>query len=68
MLRQISQNFPQYTTALARRVDDPSEELAQDFTANQMSLPRGYNVLWINGLAVPEPDANPLGCATWLFV
>ena len=62
MLRQISQNFPKYASALARRVPEPPEEFLEETAAVRMQLPQGFSGLWINGLVINEGDVNPLRC------
>src|ERR1700733_8085948 len=60
ILRQISQNFPKYAPALARRVPDPPQEFLEETEATRMQLPQGFNGFWINGLMINEGDVNPL--------
>lgn len=54
MLRELSQNFPKYSNALARRVDDPPQEFLQEATTTRMQLPEGFSGLWLNGLQLQE--------------
>lgn len=60
LLRQLSQNFPKYATALAKRVADPPEEFLQETTTLRMSLPQGFSGFWINGQLIPDTEINPL--------
>lgn len=63
MLRQLSQNFPKYANALARRVPTPPQEFEEEIAATRMQLPQGFSGLWVNGLLINEPDVNILRCA-----
>jgi hypothetical protein len=61
LLQQLSQAFPKYATALARRVEVPAAELLEELNINRYSLPAGFNGLWINGLQINDHDVNPFG-------
>lgn len=60
LFRQLSQNFPKYATALARRVNEPPEEFLQEVTTLRMQLPEGYSGFWLNGQSIQETELNPL--------
>ncbi|KAI0696066.1 glycosyltransferase family 24 protein [Cytidiella melzeri] len=56
-LLQISQNFPKYASAVARRVTvDP--ELEEEIQSNHAKAQPGVNMVWLNGMVVPETDMN----------
>ncbi|KAL0959808.1 hypothetical protein HGRIS_011489 [Hohenbuehelia grisea] len=61
-LVQLSQNFPKYASALARRVvvNSSVETAVQN---NAQKVQGGINVVWMNGLILDDDDArlNPLG-------
>ncbi|KAI0641470.1 glycosyltransferase family 24 protein [Trametes meyenii] len=59
-LKQLSQNFPRYAGALARRVSANASLLAE-VAANQALAPGGANAIWLNGIALEEKDLNPFG-------
>jgi UDP-glucose:glycoprotein glucosyltransferase len=60
MLRQMSQNFPKYASAVARRVPEPPQEFLEETASARMQLPPGFSGFWINGLMINEGDVNPL--------
>lgn len=57
-LRQLSQNFPKYAAALARRVDI-NPDLLEEVRRNSMKAQGGINAVWLNGASVPENQMNP---------
>ena len=57
-LRQLAQNFPKYATAIARRVTVKTE-LEEEVQSNHAKAQPGANMVWLNGLVVPESDMNP---------
>ncbi|KAI0676218.1 glycosyltransferase family 24 protein [Trametes maxima] len=59
-LKQLSQNFPRYAGALARRVT-ANASLLTEVAANQALAPGGANAIWLNGVALEEKDLNPFG-------
>ncbi|KAF8954770.1 hypothetical protein BDZ97DRAFT_1908037 [Flammula alnicola] len=60
ILTQLSQNFPKYATTLARRVV-VNESIAEELHNNSLRVPRGINVMWLNGLQVEAKDVHPFG-------
>ncbi|KAH7118897.1 UDP-glucose:glycoprotein glucosyltransferase-like protein [Dendryphion nanum] len=57
-LLKLVQDFPKHSSAIAAH--NASEEYLKEHKSNRMQLlPSGYNVLWINGVQVPERDINP---------
>lgn len=57
-LKELSQNFPKYATALARRVTtDPA--LVEEVLANHLKAAPGINMVWHNGAMVDEKHMNP---------
>ncbi|THV04765.1 glycosyltransferase family 24 protein [Dendrothele bispora CBS 962.96] len=59
-LLQLSQNFPKYATSLSRRVV-VNEAFADELHSNQLRVQGGINLLWLNGVPVPEKEVNPFG-------
>ncbi|KAE9396725.1 glycosyltransferase family 24 protein [Gymnopus androsaceus JB14] len=59
-LTHLSQNFPKYVTALARRVV-VNESLAEEIHENQLRVSNGISAMWLNGVAVADKDINPFG-------
>lgn len=57
-LKQISQNFPKYATAIARRVT-VQPELEEEVQSNNAKAQPGVNMVWLNGLVVQETEMNP---------
>ena len=57
-LKHLSQNFPRYAGALARRVAVQAE-LLDEIAANQPRARGGLNVAWLNGVTLEEKDLNP---------
>jgi UDP-glucose:glycoprotein glucosyltransferase len=57
-LTQLSQNFPRYATAIARRVI-VKEEVQLEVSMNHMSARPGFDMVWLNGATVQEKDMNP---------
>jgi UDP-glucose:glycoprotein glucosyltransferase len=60
ILKTLSQDFPKYAAPLARRVV-VNESITQELHDNQLMLPAGANVFWLNGVSVPEKDVTPFG-------
>lgn len=58
ILKQLSQNFPRYATALARQVAVDAA-LAEEAADNQAVVRGGLNVAWLNGVQLAEKDMNP---------
>ncbi|KAL6299204.1 glycosyltransferase family 24 protein [Sparassis latifolia] len=57
-LKQLSQNFPKYAAPLARRITvDPA--LLDEVEENQVKVPGGANIAWLNGVNIGEKDMNP---------
>ncbi|TFK48915.1 glycosyltransferase family 24 protein [Heliocybe sulcata] len=59
-LQHLSQNFPKYATALARRVV-VNESLLEEVGNNQYKAQPGISAVWLNGNPVSEVDLNPFG-------
>ncbi|KAH9848797.1 glycosyltransferase family 24 protein [Lenzites betulinus] len=59
-LKQLSQNFPRYAGALARRVT-VNESLLSELEVNQQRAPGGANAIWLNGASIEEKNMNPFG-------
>lgn len=59
-LKGLSQDFPKFATSLARRVE-VEENIEKELHDNQLTLPAGANVFWLNGVNVPEKDVTPFG-------
>ncbi|KAI8974783.1 glycosyltransferase family 24 protein [Trametes punicea] len=59
-LRHLSQNFPRYAGALARRVT-VNQSLLDEIAANQALAPGGASAMWLNGLNLEEKDMSPFG-------
>ncbi|KAI0367405.1 glycosyltransferase family 24 protein [Pilatotrama ljubarskyi] len=57
-LKQLSQNFPRYAGALARRVT-VNQSLLNEVAENQVRAPGGASAMWLNGANVEEKDMNP---------
>ncbi|KAI0090064.1 glycosyltransferase family 24 protein [Irpex rosettiformis] len=57
-LKQISQNFPKYASAIARRVTI-QQDLEEEVQANHAKAQPGVSMVWLNGLVVPETEMNP---------
>ncbi|KZT37012.1 glycosyltransferase family 24 protein [Sistotremastrum suecicum HHB10207 ss-3] len=57
-LQSLSQNFPKYTTSLARRVNI-SDPMADEYMSNAAKAPPGLNIIWLNGVALQETDVDP---------
>lgn len=60
VLRQLSQNFPKYTTALGRRVV-ANESITEEIHENQLKIQAGTNAFWLNGNPIPVKDVTPFG-------
>lgn len=57
-LKELSQNFPKYATALSRRVTvDPN--LEEEIKSNHVKATPGANVVWLNGAVVDEKHMDP---------
>lgn len=57
-LKQLSQNFPKYAAAMARRVEI-NPDLRDEVRRNSMKAQAGLNAVWLNGATVPENRMNP---------
>ena len=57
-LLELSQNFPKYATALARRVTF-EDELQEEILGNHAKAQAGINAVWLNGAGVDEKFMNP---------
>ncbi|KAF9478976.1 hypothetical protein BDN70DRAFT_807681 [Pholiota conissans] len=60
ILTQLSQNFPKYVTALARRVN-ANESISEELHNNSLRIQQGLSVMWLNGLQVDLKDVTPFG-------
>jgi UDP-glucose:glycoprotein glucosyltransferase len=58
-LTYLSQNFPKYATAIARRVR-VNQSLETEALENNMKAQPGVNIFWMNGAQIDEKDINPL--------
>ncbi|KAH9887933.1 glycosyltransferase family 24 protein [Cubamyces lactineus] len=56
-LKHLSQNFPRYAGALARRVT-VNQSLLEEITENQARAPGGASAVWLNGVSIEEKDWN----------
>jgi UDP-glucose:glycoprotein glucosyltransferase len=57
-LLKLVQDFPKYSSVVAAH--NASEDFLAEHEANRMQLvPSGYNVVWINGVQIPNRDINP---------
>ena len=59
-LQHLSQNFPNYATALSRRLKK-DQEVSHAQTLNHGVVPGGTNVMWMNGILLQKADLNPFG-------
>ncbi|KAH8101097.1 glycosyltransferase family 24 protein, partial [Cristinia sonorae] len=57
-LKQLSQNFLKYASALARRVA-VDQGLEDEVFQNGMKVQGGASACWLNGVVVQEKDMNP---------
>lgn len=57
-LKHLSQNFPKYASAVARRVT-VNPELEEEIQGNHAKAQPGVSMVWLNGVIVPETDMNP---------
>ena len=57
-LKQLSQNFPKYASAVARRVM-VLPELEEEVLSNHAKAQPGVSMVWLNGVIVPETDMDP---------
>ena len=58
-LEQLSQNFPKYALAVARRVS-PKQELKEEIEKNSRLAQPGLSAVWLNGLQLQDTQVNPL--------
>lgn len=65
ILTQLSQNFPKYTTTMARRVA-LNNSVVEEVEENQLKAQGGINMMWLNGQVVQESDLDPLRYALLL--
>lgn len=56
-LMHISQNFPKYATAIARRVN-VSAPLLEELQSNGLKAQEGVGMVWLNGMVLQETDVN----------
>ncbi|KAF2478130.1 UDP-glucose:glyco protein glucosyltransferas-like protein [Lindgomyces ingoldianus] len=57
-LLKLVQDFPKHSSAIVNH--NASDEFVKEHTANRdQLLPSGYNILWINGVQIPNRDINP---------
>ncbi|KAF2268500.1 hypothetical protein CC78DRAFT_510304 [Lojkania enalia] len=57
-LLKLVQDFPKHSSAIVAH--NASEEFIKEHEANrEQLLPAGYNVIWINGVQIPQRDVNP---------
>ncbi|KAF2730093.1 UDP-glucose:glyco protein glucosyltransferas-like protein [Polyplosphaeria fusca] len=57
-LQRLVQDFPKHSSAIVAH--NASEEFLQEHLSNrEQLLPAGYNVIWINGVQIPNRDINP---------
>jgi UDP-glucose:glycoprotein glucosyltransferase len=57
-LLKLVQDFPKHSSAIAAH--NASEDFVKEHDANRMQLlPSGFNVIWINGVQIPNRDVNP---------
>lgn len=59
-LLKLVQDFPKHSSAIVAH--NASEEFLDEHVTNRKQLlPEGYNIIWINGVKVPDRDINPFG-------
>jgi UDP-glucose:glycoprotein glucosyltransferase len=57
-LVRLVQDFPKHSSAIAAH--NISEEFVKEHEGNRNKLlPSGYNIMWINGVQIPNRDINP---------
>jgi UDP-glucose:glycoprotein glucosyltransferase len=57
-LLKLVQDFPKHSAAISGH--NASEEFLNEHVSNRKQLlPEGYNIIWMNGLKVPDRDINP---------
>jgi UDP-glucose:glycoprotein glucosyltransferase len=57
-LLKLVQDFPKHSSAVAAH--NASDEFVSEHVENRKQLlPAGYNVIWINGVQIPNRDVNP---------
>ncbi|ORY11797.1 UDP-glucose:glyco protein glucosyltransferas-like protein [Clohesyomyces aquaticus] len=57
-LLKLVQDFPKYSSSIVGH--NASEEFLKEHTANrEQLLPSGYNIIWVNGVQIPQRDINP---------
>jgi UDP-glucose:glycoprotein glucosyltransferase len=57
-LLKLVQDFPKHSSAISGH--NASEEFLDEHVSNRKQLlPEGYNIIWMNGLKVPDRDINP---------
>lgn len=57
-LLKLVRDFPKYTSTIAA-TNATSDFLTEHYNNRELSLPTGYNIIWINGVQIPERDVNP---------
>jgi UDP-glucose:glycoprotein glucosyltransferase len=57
-LLKLVQDFPKHSSAISGH--NASDEFLDEHVSNRKQLlPEGYNIIWMNGLKVPDRDINP---------
>ena len=57
-LLKLSQDFPKHSSAIVSH--NVSADFVSEHNANRAQwLPAGYNMMWINGLQIPQRDVSP---------
>lgn len=57
-LLKLVQDFPKYSSIIANH--NASESFLEEHNSNrELLLPTGFNMLWINGVQIPNRDVNP---------
>ena len=70
-LSHLSQNFPKHVVSVARQWDSgrtgklkaKHESVEAEVQANLHMVSGAGNMVWLNGVALPEADMNPFRCA-----
>ncbi|KAF2711570.1 glycosyltransferase family 24 protein [Pleomassaria siparia CBS 279.74] len=57
-LLKLAQDFPKHSSSIVAH--NASEKFLDEHVSNRKQLlPEGYNVIWINGVKIPDRDVNP---------
>ncbi|KAF1916336.1 UDP-glucose:glyco protein glucosyltransferas-like protein [Ampelomyces quisqualis] len=57
-LLKLVQDFPKYSSIIANY--NASESFLQEHKSNrELLLPTGFNMIWVNGVQIPNRDVNP---------